>query len=268
MDCKTRLAPSRKSETPLKTMAARLKFIVAYDGSPFEGWQSQSGGNTIQDHLERAFNKVTGSAIRVHGAGRTDSGVHALGQCAHADLLDRRLTGERWARALNANLPPKIRVLRCRYVSEKFHARFSAKGKLYRYRIWNAEVVMPFEFERVWHITGDFDFRKLGLAAQCFRGRHDFVGFAANRGKPPASTIRTIRSVRVHRAGSLIVLDFEGDGFLYKMVRLMAGSVVDCALGKRSPSELRLQLASGKSPKKPVRHAAPATGLFLVRVRY
>src|SRR5207247_3770798 len=102
------------------------------DGAPFAGWQSQIHRNTIQDHLERAFERISGKIVRVHGAGRTDAGVHALGQCAHADVLQEKLTPERWVTALNALLPPTIRVLRCQFVSENFHARFSAKGKIYR----------------------------------------------------------------------------------------------------------------------------------------
>src|SRR5881227_1826726 len=109
-------------------MSRRLKFIVAYDGAPFAGWQSQPHGNTIQDHLERAFERVTGTPVRVHGAGRTDAGVHALAQCAHVDV-NKALAPARWMEALNALLPAAIRVLRCRYVSDDFHARLSAKGK-------------------------------------------------------------------------------------------------------------------------------------------
>src|SRR5450759_2474878 len=113
-------------------MSRRLKMMVAYDGSPFAGWQSQSHRNTIQDHLERAFERVGGKRVRVHGAGRTDAGVHALAQCAHVDVVNGVLPPARWTEALNALLPPAIRVLRCRYVSNNFHARFSAKGKIYR----------------------------------------------------------------------------------------------------------------------------------------
>ena len=134
-------------------MSRRLKLIVAYDGAPFAGWQSQSHRNTVQDHLERAFERVHGGAARVHGAGRTDAGVHALAQCAHVNLANRFLPAERWVEALNALLPPAIRVLRCRYVSQDFHARLSAKGKIYRYRIWNASVLPPFEYRRAWHVA-------------------------------------------------------------------------------------------------------------------
>jgi tRNA pseudouridine38-40 synthase len=105
--------------------------IIAYDGAPFAGWQSQSHRNTVQDHLERAFERVIDEPVRVHGAGRTDAGVHALAQCAHADVA-KLLAPARWVEALNALLPPAIRVLRCQYVSNDFHARLSAKGKIYR----------------------------------------------------------------------------------------------------------------------------------------
>src|SRR5207237_5012878 len=137
---------------------------------------------TVQDELERAFYKIAGARIRVHGAGRTDAGVHALAQCAHVDLADRKLSAERWTIALNASLPPTIRVLRCRYVSQQFHARLSAKGKIYRYRIWSAPVLPPFEYRRAWHIPRPLDLKILQKAAKQFVGTRDFAAFAANRG--------------------------------------------------------------------------------------
>lgn len=247
-------------------MSRRLKLIIAYDGAPFAGWQSQSHRNTIQDHVERAFERIGGKPVRVHGAGRTDAGVHALAQCAHLDLADNRFSAARWTQALNALLPPAIRVLRCRYVSKDFHARLSAKGKLYRYRIWSGPVLSPFEYGRAWHVTGSLDLEVLKAAAKHFVGTHDFAGFAANRGKREKSTIRTIYSVRVRRKGSCVMLDFDGDGFLYKMVRLIVGSLLKCALGKLPIGDLTDRLASAQ-PDMP-RFAAPAEGLFLVRVRY
>src|SRR5438876_6881247 len=188
-------------------MSRRLKLIVAYDGSQFAGWQSQSHRNTIQDHLERAFERIGGKPVRVHGAGRTDAGVHAFAQCAHVDLPDDRLSSARWTRALNALLPPTIRVLRCRYVSNDFHARLSAKGKLYRYRIWSAPVLPPFEYRRAWHVTRPLDLDVLRRAAECFVGTHDFAGFAANRGRQEKTTIRTIYSVRVRQRGCCVTVD-------------------------------------------------------------
>src|ERR1700676_2291976 len=240
-------------------MPARLKLIVAYDGAGFGGWQSQSHRNTIQDQLECAFQCVTSKALRVHGAGRTDAGVHALAQCAHVDLADSRLSSAKWIAALNANLPPTIRIMRCAYVSQSFHARHSAKAKLYRYRIWAAQVLPPLEFERAWHITAPLDLSLIKTAARKFIGKHDFAGFAANRGKPEESTVRTINSVRVRKKGPCITIDFEGDGFLYKMVRLMVGAIAHCALGQSTVDELAARLNSDRSKGR--RYVAPAEGL-------
>jgi tRNA pseudouridine38-40 synthase len=219
----------------------------------------------VQDHLERAFSRITGRAVRVHGAGRTDAGVHALAQCAHADVL-KFLPAERWIKALNALLPPAIRVLRCRYVSHGFHARLSAKGKIYRYRIWTAPILPPFEYRRAWHIAQPLDINILKSAAKHFVGTHDFAGFAANRGKPEPSTIRTINSVRVRQKGPCITIEFDGDGFLYKMVRLMVGALVKCAFGKMHVEDITVRLKSSEPGS--ARFAAPAEGLFLLRVRY
>ena len=247
-------------------MSRRLKLIITYDRAPFAGWQSQTHSNTIQDQLERAFERISGRHVRVHGAGRTDAGVHALGQCAHVDLANDRLSPAHWTRALNALLPPAIRVLRCRYVPNQFHARFSAKGKIYRYRIWSAPVASPFEYKRAWHIPTLLDLELLKTAAREFVGTHDFTGFAANRGRPESNTVRTIHSVRVHRNGPCVRIDFDGDGFLYKMVRLMVGSLADCASGKGDVEQIAQQLVAGRSASR--RFTAPAEGLILVRVRY
>ena len=246
-------------------MSRRLKLIVAYDGAPFSGWQSQSHRNTVQDLLERAFERVTGGVVRVHGAGRTDAGVHALAQCAHVDVL-KFLPADRWIKALNALLPPTIRVLRCRNVSKDFHAHLSAKGKIYRYRIWTGPILPPFEYRLAWHVAQPLDLKVLKSAAKHFVGTHDFASFAANRGKPESSTIRTINSVRVRQKGACVTIEFDGNGFLYKMVRLMTGALVKCALGKMRIEEITSRLHSGKVGSG--RFVAPAEGLYLVRVRY
>jgi tRNA pseudouridine38-40 synthase len=246
-------------------MPRRLKLIIAYDGAPFAGWQSQSHRNTVQDHLELAFERVMGGGERVHGAGRTDAGVHALAQCAHVNVL-KSLPVDRWVKALNALLPSAIRVLRCRYVSQDFHARLSAKGKIYRYRIWTAPVLPPFEYRRAWHVAQPIDLKVLKSAAKRFVGTRDFAAFAANRGKPEPSTIRTINSVRVRQKGPCITIEFDGDGFLYKMVRLMVGALVKCAFGKMHVEDITVRLKSSEPGS--ARFAAPAEGLFLVRVRY
>jgi tRNA pseudouridine38-40 synthase len=246
-------------------MTRRLKLIVAYDGAPFAGWQSQSHRNTVQDHLERAFERVTGEGVRVHGAGRTDAGVHALAQCAHVDV-SKFLPADRWTKALNALLPSAIRVLRCRYVSQDFHARLSARRKIYRYRIWTAPILPPFEYRHAWHIAQSLDVKILKSAAKHFVGTHDFAAFAANRGKPERSTIRTINSVSIRKQGPCVRVEFDGNGFLYKMVRLIVGALLNCALGKMRVEEITSRLHSGKIGS--ARFAAPAEGLYLVRVRY
>jgi len=241
----------------------RLRLVIAYDGRPFRGWQSQAGGGAVQDHLERAFAELCGKRVVVHGAGRTDAGVHALGQCAHADV---EREGEiDWPGALNANLPREIRVLRCRRARGDFHARYSARGKVYMYRIWNAAVLSPFELGRAWHLPGVLDVEAMREAARVFEGSHDFKGFAANRGKPEENTVRTIRDVTVGRKGRVVTLRFEGDGFLYKMVRMMTGSLVKIGQG-RAPVDSVASYLEGAAGK--CAFAAPAEGLYLARVIY
>ena len=243
----------------------RLRFTIAYHGGEFSGWQSQLNKNGVQDHLEAALATMTGDTVRVHGAGRTDAGVHALGQVAHVEL-DATRTPERWTRALNALLPREIRILGCRPVADSFHARFSARGKTYRYCVWAAPTVSPFEADRAWHVMAPFDYELFRRSAQVFVGDHDFAGFAAKRVRVRGETVRTIHAVRVTRRGAMIRIEFDGNGFLYKMVRLMTGALVRCALGKDDPRLLAERLHSAG-----VAHhyfVAPAHGLFLVRVRY
>jgi tRNA pseudouridine38-40 synthase len=247
-------------------MMGRLKLIIAYDGAPFAGWQSQRHRNTIQDHLERAFAVITSGAIRVHGAGRTDAGVHALAQCAHVDVNRLRLAPDRLRAALNSQLPLQIRVMRCSQVRPAFHARYSAREKTYRYVVWNAPVLPPHEYQRAWHVAEPLNYAAMADAAGEFEGRHDFVGFTANRGKPPETTIRTIDKVRVRRTGARIAFEFAGNGFLYKMVRMMVGLLVQIGRGVIPRPRLRRMLLSPVIVRP--RLVAPADGLVLVRVRY
>ena len=249
-------------------MRSRLKLIVSYDGASFSGWQSQTNHNTIQDRLETAFERICSEPVRVHGAGRTDAGVHALAQCAHVDLPNRRYEPDRWVSALNGLLPPAIRVMRCRFLSHTFHARFSATGKTYRYRIWNSAVLPPFESGRAWHVVDTLDFDRIVLAAGEFCGENDFASFSVNRGTPETNTVRIIRAVRLRRTGPCISMEFDGDGFLYKMVRMMAGTLVRIGLDKLSPQDIDARLGSPRKAISRGRTAAPADGLFLVRVRY
>lgn len=249
-------------------MPSRLKLIVAYDGAPFAGWQSQANGQTVQDRLEAAFQMICSQPVRVHGAGRTDAGVHAVAQCAHVDLASRRYSTQRWVSALNGVLPPTIRIMRCQFVPERFHARFSAIGKIYRYRLWNAEVLPPLEHGRAWHVRNPLDVDAMARAAQDFGGEYDFASFAANRGRPEEDSVRIIRRISVRRSGPCISVELEGNGFLYKMVRMMVATLVRIGLGTALRGEIKARLRAPRTVIRDGRNAAPAAGLFLVRVRY
>jgi len=247
----------------------RLKLTIAYDGRPFSGWQSQADANGVQDHIEAAFLAVAGIRLRIHGSGRTDAGVHATGQIAHADVPRGKLAPPKWQAALNANLPHGIRVIRASHVrggDDGFHARFSAKGKRYIYRIWNAPYMHPIEIGRAWHVPRELNRALLREAAALLVGRHDFARFTARRGRKATDTVRTIRRMAVGTRGPLITLTVEGDGFLYKMVRLLTGTIVRVAEGRAPLSFIRDLL----SPRVRARthFMAVAEGLYLARVWY
>ncbi|HEY5707131.1 MAG TPA: tRNA pseudouridine(38-40) synthase TruA [Terrimicrobiaceae bacterium] len=242
----------------------RLRLTIAYDGGPYAGWQSQLSGNTVQDILESAFRKIAGTRVIVHGSGRTDAGVHALGQCAHVEVFGTMDSAD-WQRALNANLPPTIRIVRSIRVPSDFHARFSAKAKIYRYLVRNGTILPPHEFGRVWHVPQPLNIEKLRQAAALFTGRHDFAAFSASRGEPNGETVRTIRRIALSCQTGLIALTFEGDGFLYKMVRMLTAAMIRLAQQRENLETLRARLRTG-APKW--NHVAPAEGLYLVRVRY
>ncbi len=251
----------------------RLKFTVAYDGAPFAGWQMQDGPRpTVQGSLELAFAALTGGErVVVHGSGRTDAGVHALGQIAQADIVSPTgslAAASRWPQALNARLPAEIRVLRAAWTTPAFHARFSATGKTYRYRIWNAPTLHPLERGRAWHVPPAIDPALLRSVLGRFEGTHDYAAFAANRGDgtAPRTTVRTIERARVSRRGALFTLEFSGDGFLYKMVRLLTGAAVRVATGREGLSWIDRFLATPRDGKN--RYLAPADGLYLTHVRY
>jgi tRNA pseudouridine38-40 synthase len=264
--------PTRENTLPADTPASsrqRLRLTISYDGRPFQGWQSQAHRDTIQDRIEKAFCSLcAGERISVHGSGRTDAGVHALGQIAHADVpASIRHSPERWILALNAHLPPEIRVRVVRRVSTNFHARFTAQGKIYRYRIWNAPVLPPLEYGRAWHFPQPLDLERMTQAAALLAGRHDFAGFAARRARPGEDTVRILYDVSIRRQGALITLHFHGSGFLYKMVRLMTGTLVRCAQHRAELDWIERLLQEPAGAVK-TSFAAPADGLYLVRVLY
>jgi len=243
----------------------RLLCKVAYDGAAFSGWQSQAGGGSVQDALEEALARVVGTPVRIHGAGRTDAGVHALGQCFHFDAPATRMTAKDWTPALNSRLPATIRILVARCVPPDFHARFSAAGKIYRYRIRNARILPPLEAGRSWLVPQPLDMDSLRKAASAFLGTHDFSGFSANRGSPVSDPRRTLEALSISRRGSLIEIRLQGTGFLYKMARMITAALIECALQKCDASRLPLIL-EGQAPRWT--RVAPAAGLTLVKVLY
>jgi tRNA pseudouridine38-40 synthase len=243
----------------------RLQLQIAYHGGALNGWQSQTCGNTVQDYLEKAFLALCRERIPVHGAGRTDAGVHAEAQCAHADVPNDRLSLREWLPALNAHLPDSIRVMKITEAPSDFHARFSAKGKIYCYTVWNGPALHPLMKDRAWHVPGALDFEKLQRACELFTGRHDFAAFSLRRSNGPEETVRTIHSIENQIAEQKIELIFEGEGFLYKMVRILSAAIIRHASGKVEIDELTVQL---RSTTPAFMHTAPAAGLCLVRVIY
>lgn len=243
----------------------RLKLIVAYDGSSFAGWQSQRGGGSIQDVLEAAVLSVCGHPVRVHGSGRTDAGVHAIGQCCHIDVADTRMTPENWLHALNTKLPPQVRVMSAKCVDDSFHARFSANGKRYRYHVICAPVLPPMDHNRAWLVREDLDLERIRSTALLFVGCHDFSRFSANRGTGVIDPHRTIRRLLVATRGQSVFFTVEGDGFLYKMVRMIVAALVDCGRGGLHPERIEAMLC-GLEQKSTL--VAPAGGLTLVKVFY
>lgn len=251
----------------------KLRLLVAYDGTAFHGWQSQREGGTVQDALESAVSFIVGERVPIHGSGRTDSGVHALGQTVHFELTPEQLVRmkrmsepARWVAALNASLPQELRVMKVTKAPENFHARFSAVGKVYRYEIWNAPVLPPHLLHRAWHLHGELDLSVIRKLSSMIEGRHDFRGFCANSSSLPENTVRTIRRVIVRERGPSISITMEGDGFLYRMVRMIIGGMVRVAQNKEEPSLFAGRLAAGKAWSTPA--MAPAEGLYLVKVHY
>jgi tRNA pseudouridine38-40 synthase len=242
-----------------------FQLTIAYDGTAYGGWQLQPNAVTIQQLVEEAIEKVLGSRFRVHGSGRTDAGVHARAQVAHCSLItDHRSLV--LLRALNANLPDDIRVLRVREVEATFHARFSAKRKEYRYQIDCGAVADPFLRAYAWHHPRPLDLAALRRAARLLKGRHDFRALSANPWRPVDDSVRTIAQLTVSKHGSLVTITVAADGFLYKMVRSIVGALVTVGEGKLTAQQLR-DLMRGKKRTARV-ETAPARGLFLWRVCY
>jgi tRNA pseudouridine38-40 synthase len=246
-------------------MAQRWKCLCAYDGAGFAGWQSQAGGGAVQDVIEARLAAVLGAPVRIHGSGRTDAGVHARGQVFHFDA-DWRHGPEKLAAALRMGLPPAIQIRSVRPAPRDFHARFSARGKLYTYDLHLGDAD-PFARPYCWPIFRPLDLPAMAAAAARLRGRHDFRAFSAGHGAGRAEdTVRDLRRLDLARRGRRVRLTAEADGFLYKMVRSLVGALVAVGEGRLSGAQLGEMLAGAS--RAPRVETAPPQGLFLQRVRY
>lgn len=244
-----------------------LKLTIQYDGTAYVGWQRQDSGVSIQALLEDAIAKIERAPVSVQGSGRTDAGVHALGQIATV-VLGSGIDVPTLSRALNAVLPPDVRLLALEEVEPSFHARFSAVGKVYEYRILNAPIVSPFLHRYVWHLPSPLEIDSMREAAAMLVGAHDFKAFQGS-GSMVRATGRVIRAIEWQDGGGYdlpLVMRIEGDGFLRHMVRNIVGTLVEVGAGRWPPRRVGEALTSlDRSQAGPT---APAQGLFLVRVLY
>lgn len=245
----------------------KYKLLLAYDGTSYGGWQSQHNAPSIQGQLKKALETLLRTAVHPVASGRTDSGVHALGQVAHIDcpeILDKGKT----LYSLNALLSPDIRVLALEKVPPHFHARYSAMSKVYHYHIYLGKILDPLRRRYLTHISYKIDLNLLTKASHHFLGTHDFTSFAneAHRGSASHDPVRTLQRLDIVRTGEEMRLEFEGDGFLYKMVRNIVGTLLDVASFK-IPLEDIPAIFAAKDRRKAGR-CAPPEGLFLMEVRY
>jgi len=244
----------------------RIRLLVAYEGTDFCGWQVQPRDRTVQGELERALATILRRDVRVHGSGRTDSGVHALGQVVHFDCPDER-PGFPWRRSLNALLPKDVRVLDAGPAPDGFHARYGAVSKTYEYCLWHErEFCLPQRRRFVWD-CGPVDFARMETAAEVFLGEHDFAAFQ-NVGTDVDSTIRTMIDISRHAGATPFesVWRFTANGFLKQMVRNLVGCLVACGRGRLDADGVRSILESGDRTLAPA--TVPPQGLTLARVEY
>lgn len=239
----------------------RILLTLQYLGTRYAGWQFQTNALSIQQVVEEALEKIFQAPVRVHGAGRTDAGVHAIAQRAHADV-PFEIPPRGLILGINQVLPPDVRVMQVENVADDFHARFAAKSKTYEYRIWNAEVADVFASETHAHVAQTLDAERMREAAQAITGTHDFAAFTV-ADPEVESTSRTVTAVNVTREGNVVRISVTADGFLRYMVRRIAGSLIEVGRNRLDG------LAPSLEPSfEPARWTAPAKGLVLREIRY
>ncbi|WP_313428141.1 tRNA pseudouridine(38-40) synthase TruA [Siminovitchia terrae] len=243
----------------------RYKAVVAYDGSGFSGYQIQPRGRTVQGEIEQVLRKLhKGEVIGVTASGRTDSGVHARGQVIHFDS-PLKLSGEQWIKALNSLLPDDISFLKVEAARSDFHARFDATKKKYKYFLYGGLVRDPFKRHFAAHVRGAFDVKAMREAAEYLTGTHDFTSFCSAKTETD-NRVRTLFELDIQEYGNELELTFVGDGFLYNMVRIIVGSLLDAGSGKIEISNIPGILAA--KDRTLAGKTAPAEGLYLWEVYY
>lgn len=242
----------------------RIKLTIEYDGTAYAGWQRQENALAVQQVIEEALTKLTRARVVIAGASRTDAGVHALGQTAHFDT-ESRIPPDKYAFALNTMLPADIRIRKSEAVSEDFHARFSNKGKRYRYLIYQSPHAGALNRNTHAHVIYPLDDEKMRRELTALIGTHDFSAFAAS-GSVVKDTVRTIYSASLARRGDELELLVEGSGFLYNMVRIIAGTLISVGAGRLEEGAFARAIQSGNRLDLGV--TAPAHGLTLMEVYY
>lgn len=242
-----------------------IKLTIEYDGKRYLGWQRLGDSDkTIQGKIESVLTQMTGETIEIIGSGRTDSGTHARGQVANFKTASLTST-EEMLNFLNRFLPQDIVITQVEEVSERFHARYNCTGKQYSYYIWNYPIPTVFERNHSFHVPQELDLDKMNAACQKLIGTHDFIGFSALK-KTKKSTVKTLKECTIRREGNLLHFTFVGDGFLYKMVRILMGTLVEIGLGKMELAEI--DQIFEKKVRKEAGETVPAQGLFLDEVYY
>ena len=241
-----------------------IKIIIEYDGKSFNGWQKQPTKLNIQGEIEKAIFEITGEEVNLIASGRTDAGVHAFGQVANFNT-ETKLPIEKIAKAINSKLKKSIVIKSAEEVDEQFHSRYSVHSKTYRYIINNSENGTAIYRDLEYHYPFKLDAEKMNEAIKYFEGEHDFKGFKAS-GTSSKSSVRTIYEGTVWRDGDRINIEITGNGFLYNMVRIIAGTLLEVGEGKITPEEIP-NIINSQDRKKAGR-TLPAKGLYLMKVEY
>ena len=242
----------------------RWKCGCSYDGTDYAGWQSQSGGGSVQNAICEALAEIFKTGVEIYGSGRTDAGVHAMEQVFHFDF-DWPHGPAAMLRAMRTRLPEQISPLYVELVEDDFHARFSARSKLYQYRLFEGNP-SPIDYRYCWPVRENLDLQAMASAIPLFKGKLDFAAFAANRGVEYESTTSHLMRAEIGMDAQFMLIRFEADGFMYKMVRSLVGTLVNVGSGRISKGDVAELLGSGK--RSPFVFAAPAKGLFLEKVYY